>query len=194
MTVRNDFLFVAGARALDFLNTEAVMEGEHVDLLRSEDDVRAWLITSGLVARRDAGRLTGVLLRNIRELRTHWRQVAERLAGGGSLRPKELEPIAAVLARTSGRLGLQHAAGKTTVTFMPDALDASFVIAREIASFLSDAELRYVRRCEGDGCILFFHDTTKSHTRRWCSMSGCGNRAKAALFYRRRRQAGEKAN
>lgn len=30
-------------------------------------------------------------------------------------------------------------------------------------------------------CILFFYDTTKNYSRRWCSMSACGNRMKVAV-------------
>jgi predicted RNA-binding Zn ribbon-like protein len=33
--------------------------------------------------------------------------------------------------------------------------------------------------------LLHFYDTTKSGTRRWCSMAVCGNRAKAARHYER---------
>ncbi|HNJ42487.1 MAG TPA: CGNR zinc finger domain-containing protein [Acidobacteriota bacterium] len=36
--------------------------------------------------------------------------------------------------------------------------------------------------------MIYFYDTTKNHTWRWCSMSLCGNRAKAAAHYRRKRQ------
>ena len=42
-----------------------------------------------------------------------------------------------------------------------------------------------VRRCQGSKCVLFYYDVTKSGTRRWCSMSGCGNREKAAAHYAR---------
>jgi predicted RNA-binding Zn ribbon-like protein len=31
-----------------------------------------------------------------------------------------------------------------------------------------------------------FHDFTKAHTRRWCRMAVCGNRAKAAAHRARR--------
>lgn len=41
--------------------------------------------------------------------------------------------------------------------------------------------------CGATNCILIYYDTTKSRTRRWCSMATCGNRAKAALFYKRSR-------
>jgi predicted RNA-binding Zn ribbon-like protein len=33
--------------------------------------------------------------------------------------------------------------------------------------------------------VLWFHDTTRSGTRRWCSMTACGNRLKARRHYRR---------
>jgi predicted RNA-binding Zn ribbon-like protein len=36
--------------------------------------------------------------------------------------------------------------------------------------------------------VLHFFDVSKNGTRRWCSMSGCGNRAKARRHYARSRQ------
>ncbi|MCI0410524.1 MAG: CGNR zinc finger domain-containing protein, partial [Acidobacteria bacterium] len=53
---------------------------------------------------------------------------------------------------------------------------------------LSEGDLTLVRKCENPACILYFHDTTKNHARRWCSMRACGNRAKVAAHYRRRRR------
>jgi predicted RNA-binding Zn ribbon-like protein len=37
--------------------------------------------------------------------------------------------------------------------------------------------------------VLLFLDTSRSHTRRWCSMEQCGNRSKVAAFNARSRQA-----
>ncbi|WP_232524336.1 CGNR zinc finger domain-containing protein [Nocardiopsis gilva] len=42
-----------------------------------------------------------------------------------------------------------------------------------------------IRRCEGDHCVLYFFDTSRNGTRRWCSMAVCGNRAKAQRHYRK---------
>ncbi|GAA3002515.1 CGNR zinc finger domain-containing protein [Streptosporangium longisporum] len=42
-----------------------------------------------------------------------------------------------------------------------------------------------VRPCANPECILHFYDVSKNGTRRWCSMAGCGNRAKAMRHYRR---------
>lgn len=42
-----------------------------------------------------------------------------------------------------------------------------------------------IRACANPACILHFYDISKSGRRRWCSMSGCGNRAKAQRHYQR---------
>jgi predicted RNA-binding Zn ribbon-like protein len=40
-----------------------------------------------------------------------------------------------------------------------------------------------VRVCAAEDCGWLFLDTSKNHTRRWCSMKSCGNRAKARRHY-----------
>jgi predicted RNA-binding Zn ribbon-like protein len=42
-----------------------------------------------------------------------------------------------------------------------------------------------VRKCANPDCPFWFLDTTRSGTRRWCSMTVCGNRLKARRHYRR---------
>jgi predicted RNA-binding Zn ribbon-like protein len=44
-----------------------------------------------------------------------------------------------------------------------------------------------VRRCQSPECGWLFLDTTKNHSRRWCSMATCGNTAKARRRRERRR-------
>jgi predicted RNA-binding Zn ribbon-like protein len=45
-----------------------------------------------------------------------------------------------------------------------------------------------VRECSGDTCGWLFVDTSRNHSRRWCDMEDCGNRAKARRHYLRRKQ------
>lgn len=71
--------------------------------------------------------------------------------------------------------------------FDVDSDDPLFLLGAAAADFLSRHDLSLVKSCGGTGCILLFYDETKSHSRRWCSMAGCGNRMKAALHYRRRK-------
>jgi predicted RNA-binding Zn ribbon-like protein len=46
-------------------------------------------------------------------------------------------------------------------------------------------DLKYLRKCEG--CDWLFLDTSRNHSRRWCDMKTCGNRAKARRHYERAR-------
>ena len=50
---------------------------------------------------------------------------------------------------------------------------------------LLDEHPRRVRNCANPDCPFWFLDTTRSGTRRWCSMTICGNRLKARRHYRR---------
>jgi predicted RNA-binding Zn ribbon-like protein len=40
-----------------------------------------------------------------------------------------------------------------------------------------------LRHCANERCLWLFVDESKGGTRRWCSMSACGNRAKAHRHY-----------
>lgn len=52
-----------------------------------------------------------------------------------------------------------------------------------------------IRRCEHADCILWFLDTSRSGTRRWCSMAVCGNRVKVGRYHRRHSTAdGDRAD
>lgn len=55
---------------------------------------------------------------------------------------------------------------------------------------LAGGQLARVRRCENEKCRWLFLDASKAGARRWCSMSSCGNRAKAQRHYVRKRQTG----
>ncbi|HEY7356400.1 MAG TPA: CGNR zinc finger domain-containing protein, partial [Ktedonobacterales bacterium] len=59
------------------------------------------------------------------------------------------------------------------------------------AELLLSSELKKVKQCSGPDCGWLFLDTSKNHTRRWCSMEGCGNRAKARSHYQRKRQSAQ---
>jgi predicted RNA-binding Zn ribbon-like protein len=58
-------------------------------------------------------------------------------------------------------------------------------IACSAAELLASSDLlHHLRRCEGDNCGWLFLDSSRNHSRRWCDMRDCGNRAKV----RRHRQ------
>jgi predicted RNA-binding Zn ribbon-like protein len=61
-------------------------------------------------------------------------------------------------------------------------------IARSAAEILADDGNARLRSCANPACGLFFCDSSRTHRRRWCSMTTCGNRHKVAAFVRRQTQ------
>jgi predicted RNA-binding Zn ribbon-like protein len=62
----------------------------------------------------------------------------------------------------------------------PTALLAT--IARSAILLFGGPQATRIRHCEGQGCAILFLDTSRAGGRRWCSMAGCGNKAKVAAF------------
>ena len=58
-------------------------------------------------------------------------------------------------------------------------------VARSASELLTSPEAASVGRCPGEGCGWLFLD--RGGRRRWCTMSTCGNRAKARRFSERQR-------
>jgi predicted RNA-binding Zn ribbon-like protein len=55
-------------------------------------------------------------------------------------------------------------------------------VAESLVGLVTNDKFELVRQCEAHDCVLLFHDLSKSHRRRWCSMATCGNRMKVAAF------------
>ncbi len=58
-------------------------------------------------------------------------------------------------------------------------------IAESAAKLLTTPDLKKVRECEASDCYWLFLDNSRNRSRRWCTMSACGNREKARRHYRR---------
>lgn len=58
-------------------------------------------------------------------------------------------------------------------------------LAASALELLVSADRKALKMCAGDRCGWLFLDRTRAHTRRWCQMETCGNRAKARRHYRR---------
>lgn len=201
-------LFIAGASALDFLNSIASPAGIPIDWLANGEDLLDWLDTAQLVPpevlksmRRTSvpGELDAVAAqaRASRE----WFRGFVRQHKGKRLRAealKELAPLNRILERDQQygqivkrergqgpetRSGLAWRALQRWQT--PDAL--LLPIARSMAELISNADFSHVKACEGPTCTLLFLDLTHGRAKRWCSMAICGNRAKQAAHRKRER-------
>jgi predicted RNA-binding Zn ribbon-like protein len=63
-----------------------------------------------------------------------------------------------------------------------------WLAVRSLLRLLDEHPAR-VRKCANPDCPFWFLDTTRSGTRRWCSMTVCGNRLKARRHYRRQHRS-----
>ena len=68
--------------------------------------------------------------------------------------------------------------------------DALARLADPFVAELVSGQPERIRQCGGEACYWFFYDTSRTQRRRWCDMSTCGNRAKAAR-HRARAKASE---
>ncbi|HXP65452.1 MAG TPA: CGNR zinc finger domain-containing protein [Steroidobacteraceae bacterium] len=181
-----DPLFIADHRAIDFLNTVATPGPEILDWLRDGASFMSWLRRGFTVP--DDLKVPPANLERLaaeaRELREWFRGFVEKHAGR-PLKPSVaagLRPLNELLQR--GQIHIQISAGAPLVLDEVQnwrAADALLQpIARAMADVLVNADFTHVGHCEGAQCTLWFLDVSKSHRRRWCSMSVCGNRAKAA--------------
>jgi predicted RNA-binding Zn ribbon-like protein len=192
-----NFLFVANDPSLDFVNTEVILAGVRTDLLQSFGDLTQWFAQANLASAAEMQRLAKVwadspeardTLQAARALRTVLRNALERVAGtrripsdlAGVLRNELQHPrLATDVVHSEGRL-------KTKPRWILEKpRDLLVPVAHCAANLFATADYPALRKCENPECILWFYDNSKNHSRRWCSMELCGNRAKAAAFRER---------
>jgi predicted RNA-binding Zn ribbon-like protein len=185
---KHHFSLLGGHPAIDLVNTEVMRNGEMADLLSDETALADWLLASGVVARRM--RVTRAAFRAVLEGRAAMRRIAIAVTGGKSPGRRDVAVIERELARVRGSLALHGDGAGFSFDFEPAVADVRFIMACTLASFLADLDRDRLRACGGARCVLFFYDTSRSGTRRWCTMTGCGNRAKASGHYQRTRKSG----
>jgi predicted RNA-binding Zn ribbon-like protein len=98
-----------------------------------------------------------------------------------TLQQEHLEGLSsAALAREGQRIGWSWR-GVDDLR-LPVWLEGASAVA-----LLTEGDLARVKQCPGaDDCGWLFYDTSRSGTRRWCSMEGCGSRVKMRRHYARR--------
>ena len=196
------FHFIADELCLDFINTEVVEQDDRVDLLRGFDDLMAWYTEAGVIDAAQAKALARRIgsgdgaagaraLKEARQFRAMLRELAERLSEGRTNVPQAtLDQLNRSLRAREGYSEIVRTKEGYDTRFRPRLDEPAHLlvaIAESAARLLSERDPALLRKCQNPRCILYFYDTTKNHRRRWCSMAGCGNRAKVAAFYQRNR-------
>ncbi|WP_017597254.1 CGNR zinc finger domain-containing protein [Nocardiopsis lucentensis] len=166
--------------AMDLLNTRWVEGATPHDLLDGIDGLRQWLGETGLDTR---FAVDGRTLERVLTTRDALAVLVDA--------PEDTEAAARlneVLGHGLVRRLLRDGIPAATVEFDDPAWGPAWTAAADYLDLL-DAPER-IRGCANPACVLHFFDTSRNGTRRWCSMAGCGNRAKAARHHARTRSAG----
>lgn len=191
----------AGQLSLDFANTlddrpsDAPQEN-----LNSYDDLLAWSQQAQLVTDAQAQQLqeqaekhpaeaTGVLQKAI-VLREALFRTFAAVAKGVPPQDKDLAILNSALSEAMCHILIvpQSDGFQWDWTAHPENLDrVLWPVVRSAADLLTSDELSETRVCASEDCAWLFLDTSKNHSRRWCNMKTCGNRAKARRHYERKR-------
>jgi predicted RNA-binding Zn ribbon-like protein len=206
MPQKSPAIFIADSAGLNFLNSIATPVDTEIDWIGDGEGLLAWLEQAQLVPadvldamRRQAK--PGEIDRVAAQARTlrEWFRAFVREHRGRSMKAMEhadLEPLNRLLSRDEGFGQLvAHKRGKiAALEFQrarrwrsPESL--LLPIAEALARFLAEEDLSDVKTCEGVTCTLMFADRTRGRSRRWCSMSICGNRAKQLAHRHRSKQS-----
>jgi len=184
LDVRDGFTFRGGSLALDFAATLGGRKREQTrELLETPRDLARWFAAAGLSVH--GVNVTADDLAAARALREAIYRLALARIGGAAPLPaadRRLLNRHAALATPAPRL---DAAGVRWSRAETPALLAA--VARAGVELLGGPFADRVRQCSGSRCAILFVDMSRSGHRKWCSMSGCGNKAKVATFRERNR-------
>ena len=185
-------LLRGGRLCLDFLNTTP----SHAEL--SWEGLIALLEATRIVSAERGAQLLALpqsdpqaaegLLLKARRLSSSTRKAFTAMHRKQKIAGEWVEPVNEILRITEGHDELIFEDGAWRMEFVAregglDWLLAA--IARSAAELVAEGSRAPLRLCANPQCGLFFYDKSRTHRRRWCSMSLCGNRSKVATFARR---------
>jgi predicted RNA-binding Zn ribbon-like protein len=196
------FQFVGGDLSLDFCNTVGGKRGGIArEKLHSLNDFIAWAEQAKLLKPEQAEALRRFMAREpveSAELLTRATELREAIFRIFFSAAKEKKPAREDMARLNAELSaslgrLRIAAANDGDGFAWQWADEKLEpehllgpIARSAAELLVQPDMvAKIHQCEGDNCGWLFVDCSKNHSRRWCDMRDCGNRAKVRRHRKR---------
>jgi len=173
--------------ALGLANTPLALPSGEIDLLATPADAAAWLIGNGLAP--PGAVVLDLCAQRLRALRGHLRGLFSAHVTGTAPSPAGLEAVNVALTRAPSAdilrwdpsRGLYRAAAHPIDQMLERALA---VIAADAADLLTGPAASRLAACGSPPCRRFLLRTHAA--RHWCSVR-CGDRARAARAYARRR-------
>lgn len=168
---------VGGVLWLDFANSQTFERLNVGNVLESHDSVESWL----------GVRFERVDLGELRSLRETYASAASHFQIGSEEVNLAVERTNQILMVGSGRDQVRKESDRFQLVRVSES--PLEILARSFAKFLVEGDISRVRKCAEPTCTLYFVDESKAGRRKWCSMSLCGNRAKATNHYRKTRSS-----
>jgi predicted RNA-binding Zn ribbon-like protein len=193
--------FRAGHLALDFANTMDWHASDHPEeLLNSYTDLVNWASDFSLLTPEEARSLSAEAerrpeaaaktLKAAIALRESLYRIFSSIAHEGQPGVADLAELKALWGRAVAAAQIvPHEKGFAWAWTggPPDLERMLWPVARAAVDLLLSETLSQVGQCADDrGCGMLFIDTSRNHSRQWCRMDSCGNRAKAQRHYHRR--------
>ena len=188
-----------GRLSADFVNTVDPRTGEDDhDALDTYRDLLGWCQHADVIdaaehralerlARADQARADAAFADAITFREALYRVLAA-LASDAPPPPADLEALNRVIGPALAAVRLAVRDGEVVEEWADDTLEAPlWRIARDARDLLASPARHRVRQCHADTCGWVFVDASRAGRRKWCSMEGCGNRAKARRFATRQR-------
>ncbi|MER7011324.1 ABATE domain-containing protein [Saccharopolyspora sp. NPDC000359] len=184
-----DWVRDGGRLCLDLVNTLRDRYRGGRELLVSPDLLADWLREVGLLA---SSQPAEAHVASAVQLREAVDRAVRARAEGSVITEHDVELINEV-ARGENREAVQLRVGRggSVAAVRPEPRDlvraALAAVAVDAIELLATEPFPRVAICAFDRCGLRFLDTSPARNRQWCSMTRCGNRAKARQHYARRK-------
>lgn len=173
--------WLGGRPAIDFVNTHRERWWRNVETLVIPRDLSLWLQQAHLLD--GPADVTDAQLRGAHRLRRAIDLGVQAAISHTGMAAKATDEINRWLAHASTPQQLTAPVGGVPVlsTIAPaDPVQHALAqIALDAAVLMGTDQRHRLRVCASDTCSARFYDASRAATRRWCSMTGCGNTAKA---------------
>lgn len=176
------FHFIADRPVLDFLATLAERGTTDEEKLASPDDLAAWVAESGIAS--DRVEVSAAQLGAARALREAMYRMLGALIDGASPRPRDRRLVNAAARHPRPA---PHLKPSGTVVRTGDLDAVLALLACDCIELFDGPDRALLRRCADAKCTRLYIDRSRGQRRRWCDMKGCGDRAKATAYRRRRK-------
>jgi len=197
------FEFTGNHVCLDFINTVQDRSTSPRELLNSYNDLVTWSQEAHILTENEARQLqeeatqrtteAAVVLQKAIHLREALYHILLAFIMGSSAQEADVVTFNALLSEAMARACLvpKESGFAWDWSNKEKALGRMlWPLVRSAADLLTSEKLDDVRVCASEDCMWMFLDTSKNHSRRWCDMKSCGNRAKVRKHYSQKKQTG----